>query len=153
MGPSWLRKTVVSLFGVACLGIGCAGPPTAIYSTTFPGMDVTGVDRVHVQEYPEADERGKRVGRDIAAVLRSFGVAVSTGPDFERSDETRVIVTYEDRWMWDITMYLIQLTIYVRDVDTGRILAAGGAIRMSLDREDPDYVARELLAPMWGKTP
>ncbi len=135
---------------VVGLGIGCGKPQ--IYSKTFPGMDIASVERVYVQEYPEADERGKGVGAKIAEALQAMGVAVSSGPDFERPDETRVIVTYRDHWFWDISMYIYDLTIYVRDLDSDWIMASGGSQRMSLQRKEADVMAREILEPIFGSS-
>jgi hypothetical protein len=116
-------------------------------------MDLASIDRVHVQETPESDERSKTVGRTIATTLELLGVDASFGPDFERPDDTHVVVTYRDRWMWDMSMYLIQLSLYVRNVDTGEIMASGSSTRMSLQREDPDFVAREILEPIFRQSP
>jgi hypothetical protein len=55
------------------------------------------------------------------------------------------VVTYQDRWMWDITMYMIKLDIQVHDGKSGAILANGEAMRPSLQRKSPEGMVEEVV--------
>ncbi|MGH8275633.1 MAG: hypothetical protein ACRETH_02950, partial [Steroidobacteraceae bacterium] len=55
------------------------------------------------------------------------------------------IVTYQDRWMWDITMYMLKLDVQVRDGRSGAILATGEVMRPSLQRKSPEDMVEEVL--------
>lgn len=55
------------------------------------------------------------------------------------------VVTYVDRWMWDITMYLLELTIMIRDPNTDFPLATGNAMYTSLIRKSPPEMVDEIM--------
>jgi len=55
------------------------------------------------------------------------------------------IITYQDRWAWDITMYMIRLNIQVRDGKSGDIMASAESMRPSLERLDPPEMVKEVL--------
>jgi hypothetical protein len=50
----------------------------------------------------------------IADKLRTKGLVVTTGSDAAPAG-VDAVVTYIDKWMWDITMYMLELTITIRD--------------------------------------
>jgi len=50
----------------------------------------------------------------------------STGLDIDTPERTDVVVTYEDRGQWDMTMYKIELTIYVMSI---RYLLSDGDLK------------------------
>ena len=62
----------------------------------------------------------------IADKLRSKGVTVTTGVDPAPSN-VDAVVTYVDKWMWDITMYMLELTITIRDPKSDFPLATGNS--------------------------
>ena len=62
----------------------------------------------------------------ITENLRKRGFAVTTSADKPASG-VDAVVTYVDRWMWDITMYLLELTINLRDPKTEFPLATGNS--------------------------
>ncbi|MAE67004.1 MAG: hypothetical protein CMJ18_22315 [Phycisphaeraceae bacterium] len=59
-----------------------------------------------------------------------------------------VKVTYQAKWMWDMTLSLLDLEIQFVDPDTGGILAEGRSYRPSLQRKKPAFMAREVLSRM-----
>ena len=67
---------------------------------------------------------------------------------FEISDsETDVdaIVTYVDKWFWDITMYMLELTITLREPKTDFPLATGNSYHTSMTRKSPEGMVDEVL--------
>ena len=54
-------------------------------------------------------------------------------------------VTYQDRWHWDITMYMLQLDLQFRDGQTHMILATGQTMHTSLGRKTPQEMVEEVL--------
>ena len=58
---------------------------------------------------------------------------------------TDISVTYIDKWMWDITMYMVELTIDFRDPKTNFPLATGNSLHTSLTRKSPDAMVDEVL--------
>jgi hypothetical protein len=77
--------------------------------------------------------------------LARRGVTVATGPESARPTPVDTIVTYEDRWMWDMAMYLLSLNISFRDGTTNALLASGQSYRPSLERKEPPAVVKEVL--------
>ena len=59
------------------------------------------------------------------------------------------IVTYQDKWMWDITMYMLQLSVQVRDPKSRMVLVTGESMRTSLVRKDPEGMVEEVLTEMF----
>jgi hypothetical protein len=55
------------------------------------------------------------------------------------------IVTYVDKWFWDITMYMLELTITLRDPKTDFPLATGSSYHTSMTRKSPEGMVDEVL--------
>jgi hypothetical protein len=87
------------------------------------------------------DERGINVM--IADKLRTRGYLVTTGNNAPGSVDA--MVTYADKWMWDITMYMLELTITVRDPKTEFPLAVGNSFHTSLTRKAPVEMVDEVV--------
>lgn len=97
----------------------------------------------------EGDDRGLHdVIRDE---LISLGFSAESGNIDNAPAEVDAIVTYEDRWFWDITNYLIQLNIEIRDSKTMYPLAVGESVRTSMARKSPEEMAREILIGIFQK--
>lgn len=115
----------------------CASP--ILEATRTPGADFTGIKRIHVQKLA-ADERG--IDQVIANQLTKMGYLTSTGASVGESD---AVVAYQDKWMWDMTMYMIQLDVQVRDGRSQMLLGSGRSWRPSLERRSPEEMADEVL--------
>jgi len=61
-------------------------------------------------------------------------------------------VTYVDKWMWDITMYLLELTITIRDPQTDYPLANGNSYHTSLTRKSPPEMVDEVLGNIFKES-
>ena len=79
-------------------------------ATVDPSANLQAIKRVHVVQLPED---GYNVNQTIADKLNAMGIAATTSKD-KRTD-VDAVVTYWDKWFWDITMYLLELTIVFRD--------------------------------------
>ena len=60
------------------------------------------------------------------------------------------IVTYVDKWRWDITMYLLELTITLRDPKTEMPLAEGNSFHTSLTRMSQTEMVNEVVNHIYG---
>ncbi len=98
------------------------------------------------------DTDKRHIDQMIAKVLTEEGYTAISGSKDNIPDNIDVLVTYEDRWMWDITNYLIQLDIQFRNSDNFYPYVAGETIRTSLSRKSPEEMARETLFTMLNKT-
>lgn len=91
---------------------------------------------------------GRGIDQMIANRLGAMGYNATTGdvtpPDVD------AIVTYEDKWMWDISLYMVQLTIFIRDKDSGFPLATANSKHGSLTRKSPEEMIAEVLGSLFG---
>jgi hypothetical protein len=55
------------------------------------------------------------------------------------------LVTYVDKWMWDMTMYMIELTITLRDPKTDYPIATGNSYNTSLTRKSQTEMVDEVV--------
>ncbi|WOO42315.1 hypothetical protein [Rubellicoccus peritrichatus] len=108
-------------------------------STGGPTFQVNG--EYYVERLP-ADGRG--INRQIVDALRKRGLKAATGEAGQLPVGTDVVVTYQDRWMWDYTMYMIRLNIQLKTVD-GELLASGESYRTGMIRKPPEFMIDEIL--------
>jgi hypothetical protein len=107
-----------------------------------PGMDLSQADVFYVERFGP-DNRG--LEKLIADNLSVRGHTVAFGEEGLAPDDTTVLVTYVDKWMWDITMYMIELTITFRDPATGAAIGSGNSYHTSLTRLSPEEMIDEVL--------
>jgi hypothetical protein len=88
----------------------------------------------------------------IADQLTLRGLQATTGPEGAAPKDADAIVTYRDKWQWDMAMYMIELTIYVREPQTDVLLATGKSLHTSLTRKTPEEMAAEVLGNMFRGT-
>jgi hypothetical protein len=122
----------------AMLTTGCANRATGSVS---PLTDLSTIKNVYIKKYP-SDNSG--VNMEIADKLRSKGVTVTTGPEAPSSNFD-AIVTYIDKWRWDITMYMLELTITMRDPKTESQIATGNSYHTSLTRKSQTEMVDEVV--------
>lgn len=105
-----------------------------------PGIHLADVKTMHVKKYP--DDNAK-VDELIADKLRTKGVTVTTGPDVPKGVDA--VVTYVDKWMWDITMYMLELTVVLRNPSNDFPMASGNSYHTSLTRLSPKEMVNEVV--------
>ena len=133
-----MRKGLLAfLVPVIFMFAACASP--TLEAKKMPGADLSPLKTVYVERLA-ADERG--IDQLIASQLTRMGFAVTNSLTAPQPD---AIVTYQDRWMWDITMFMVQLNIQVRDGQTKLVLANGQSWRPSLERKSPEEMVEEVL--------
>ena len=89
------------------------------------------------------DERG--VELKIANHLQERGYKATSGTVNGKPDNVDVVVTYQDRWMWDMTMYMIRLNITLENGETSELLGSGESYRTSLARKSPETMIQEIF--------
>lgn len=131
------RERLIFFAPIIFMFAACASP--TLEAKKMPGADLSPLKTVYVQKLA-ADERG--IDQLIANQLTRMGFAVTNSVIDPPAD---AIVTYQDRWMWDITMFMVQLSIQVRDGQTKMVLANGQSWRPSLERKSPEEMVEEVL--------
>lgn len=133
------KYLIVSLLAVVILlQSGCAVNRST--ATIDPTADLTSIQSMYVNKFAP-DERG--INQLIAEKLKTKGYIVNTGND--TPTDVDVVVTYKDKWMWDITMYMLELTITLRDPKTDFPLATGNSMHTSLARKSPEEMVDEVI--------
>lgn len=111
-----------------------------------PDVHLERLKTFYVARLP-ADDRG--IQKLICARLQQLGYRSTWGDARTPPSPVDAVVTYQDRWMWDITMYMIRLDVQVRDGRTGAILAYGEVMRPSLQRKSPQGMVEETLGEIF----
>lgn len=137
-------KCAVILTSAALL-TGCVNIAT---SQVESGTDLASLKTMYVKQIP-ADKRG--VNELIADKLRTKGVKVKTGVD-DPTGPYDALVTYADKWMWDITMYMFDLNIVIRDPKDQMPLASGHSKHGSLTRLSPQEMVDEVINNIYNNT-
>lgn len=93
------------------------------------------------------DDHG--IDKLIVARLTSMGYTASCGEGPQPAKRVDAIVTYQDRWMWDITMYMIKLDVQLHDGDSNAVIARAQAMRPSLQRKSPESMVQEVVGEIF----
>jgi hypothetical protein len=99
-----------------------------------------GIKTLHVKQLEGEDGSTKKL---IADKLRASGFTVTADP--EPMGQPDAVVTYVDKWMWDITMYMIELTVTLRDPKTDYPMATGNSYHTSLTRKSQQEMVDEVV--------
>lgn len=144
--PTKALALVVCLFAVTSL-FGCA--INRDFASVEPGVEFTQLKKFYVVKLGP-DERG--IGSLIKDQLITMGFDVTTGAENRPPNDVDAVVTYRDKWVWDFTMYLLELTITFRDHNTQRMLATGLSYHTSLSRRSPEEMVREVLTNIFEES-
>lgn len=141
--PAALRAAAAAL--IALVWVGCS---TDQSGAVMPGVRLTDLRRVLVECRPQ-DDAG--LCELLARDLRGRGWAVETSGSGESGRaQVDAVVSYEDRWMWDVSMYLLTLRLDVRDPRTNVLLATAHVYRTSLARSTPEEMVRRAVDSLFA---
>ena len=130
---------LLALLGlVASLTTGCA--VNRATGSVDPSANLSALKTMYVKKIADDDNTYTL----IADKLRSKGVTVTSGSEAAPGN-VDAVVTYIDKWIWDITMYMLELTITIRDPKTDFPLATGNSFHTSLTRLSPKEMVNEVV--------
>lgn len=87
----------------------------------------------------------------IAKEMKAMGLHKTTsGIGRDMPAGTDVVVLYEDRWMWDMTNYLLMLNVQFRDASSNILIARGESVRTSLARKSVEEMVQETLVAIFS---
>jgi len=132
---------LLALLVVTSMMTGCA--VNRANASLTPGADLSKIKTAYVVKF---DKDVHDINNIITKKLQSKGYQVSTGPALPPPYPADVAVTYTDKWMWDITMYMLELTINFRDPKSDFPIATGNSFHTSLTRKSPEEMVDEVLS-------
>lgn len=134
-----LRRIALVLCAAATMGLGGCAVNRAT-ATSDPSLRWDTIKTLHVRQLEGEDGATKTL---IADRFRAAGFSVTADP--QPPAQPDAVVSYLDKWMWDITMYMLELTITVRDPKSDFPLASGNSLHTSLTRKSPKEMVDEVV--------
>ena len=146
-----LLLNISLLIFITILATGCAVNPLGLpvnraTATIDPTANLASIKSIHVTKFAPD---GREIYILIANKLKDIGYQVTSG--IETPEGVDAIVTYEDKWMWDLSMYMIELTIKIRDPSNNFPLASGNSYHTSLTRKTPEEMVDEVINNIFKK--
>lgn len=138
--------SLVFVFALLSIATGCANRATA---TLTSGSDLGKLKNFYIVQLPE----DKQTHGLIRANLEKRGFTTITGPEMQPPYNSDAVVTYMDKWMWDITMYMMELTINIRNPTNNFPMAVGNSLHSSLTRKSPEEMVDEVLTNIFNAKP
>lgn len=124
-----------------------------------PGTDLSKVKSFYIVE-ELGDKDTWNVYKLIETNLTKRGYTVKSGPeiaiinrpiqDIQSPYKSDVIVTYVDKWVWDMTNYMLELTITFIDANNNLPMARGNSYHTSLTRMSPEEMVDEVLTNIFN---
>jgi hypothetical protein len=136
----------VVIWSALTLMSGCA--VNRATATLSPDADMSKIKTFYVVK-TSSDGRG--IDMLIKNNLSKRGFDATAGPELAQSAyQVDALVSYVDRWMWDMTMYMLELTITVRNPTNNYPLATGNSFHTSLTRKSPEEMVDEVLSNIFS---
>jgi hypothetical protein len=139
------QKFIVILIVLPCLFLSSGCAVNRATAKVDPKADLSIIKSLTVLK--DKDERG--VSLLIENKLKSMGFQIV--PEETSQSGVDAIVTYRDYWMWDITTYMLELTITIKDPKTDFTMASGNSYHTSLTRKSPEEMVDEVINNIFMK--
>jgi hypothetical protein len=124
--------------------IGCVNQ--SVQEQLNKSIDISTLKSICVERF-EHDKRNLNV--IISKQLVNYGVKASA--EEKCSNDFDAILTYRDKWRWDITTYMLGISMKLNDPNTGFPLAYGQVLHTSLTRQTPEENINEVLGNIFIK--
>lgn len=135
------------LLGGLVVTTGCA--VNRATATITPGADLSKAKAYYVVQEP-GDNHG--IDKLIKNYLDNKGIITTVGPEMPLPYKADAVVTYVDKWMWDITMYMLELTISLRNPANNFPMANGNSYHTSLSRKSPEEMVNEVMTNIFNES-
>ncbi len=145
---SFLKKAmvfVVCLVAVVNL-YGCAINRAS--ASVSPDVEISQLMKFYVVRFGPDD---RFINKLITNQLINMGYEATTGPEDKAPNYVDAVVTYQAKWQWDMTMYMLELDITFRNPKTSVLLAVGNSYHTSLTRKSPEEMVKEVLNNIFEK--
>lgn len=135
-----LAAVAVSVFASGC----------AVNRATATVDPSANLDKLRVVQVRKLEGEDGTLQKLIAGNLRKRGFEVTE--EAKPPEQVDAVVTYVDKWMWDITMYLVELTVTVREPKSDYPLATGNSLHTSLTRLSPPEMVDEVVGNIFKES-
>jgi len=135
-----LAAVAVSVFASGC----------AVNRATATVDPSANLDKLRIVQVKKTEGEDGTIQKLIAGDLRKRGYDVPE--EGKAPEKVDAVVTYVDKWMWDMTMYLLELTVVVRDPKSDFPLASGNSFHTSLTRLSPPEMVDEVLGNIFKES-
>lgn len=142
--PTLIIKICCSLALVFSLD-SCVHQSSRRMAPTMSANRMSQMKSFYVRKHSEDDYK---VGEDIAAQLQSMGFRASVGSSQSAPGKVDGVITYTDKWFWDITMYMLSLDVQLREPGSDMVLANAMTVRSSLVRKSQKEMIRETITKL-----
>jgi len=137
-----LFLSIVSL----ALTSGCALNKATGYQS--PNFKAKNISTLYVVQRA-GDER--QINMLIKTELEKYGYVVNTGSEDSVPKQIDGLVTYIDRWVWDFSDYMMELSVFIKDPKDGFPISNGYSVHTSLTRLSAEEMVEEVVANVLGK--
>jgi hypothetical protein len=139
--PAVITRLLCCLALVLSLG-NCVHQSTRQLAPSMSPQRLQQMKTFYVRKHADDDYK---VGEGIAAQLQSMGYRASVGSSQRSPGSVDAVITYTDKWFWDITMYMLSLDVQVREPGSDMVLASATTVRSSLVRKSQKEMIRETM--------
>lgn len=143
---TWARTAAWCMLLLVAMLQGCAVNRDS--AAVAPELDTSRLKTIYVVRSTQ-DERGVYIA--IAERLRQMGRTVSTGPATAVPAATDAVLIYQAQWQWDLTMYLLELRVSLREPRTDVLLATATSYHTSATRKSTEEMAAEVLDNIFSR--
>jgi hypothetical protein len=130
-----------------CLAVLMIGGCSQVSGSVTPGVSLSQLRSFYIVRDKQSDATDA-----MQKALAARGYVATTGPEASIPAGTDCKVLVRDHWMWDITMYLLELQVDIINPKTGALYAQGRSYHPSLERKDAETMANEIAEKIFGPT-
>jgi len=138
--------SIVAFSVLACIFSSCSHDSTRQISPSFSQSKMSQMRSFYVRKDADDDYH---LAEDIVAELNLMGYSAISGSAQSSPKRVDGVITYKDRWMWDMTMYMLSLDVQLREPGSDMILANTKTVRTSLVRRSQENMVRETLTKLF----
>jgi hypothetical protein len=126
---------------------GCCRQMDRATSSLTPGADLSRVKNIYL--IPRVDDNENYLV--IQKNLERRGYLVTVGHELPLPYKTDVVVDYLDKWMWDITPFVLELTITIRNPTSNFPMAVGNSYHpRPFNRRSMEEMTEEVLTNIFS---
>ena len=140
--------TLVTWVALSSIQVACVHQSERRISPSSSATKISALHSFYVRQHAKDDHN---LAKSIADELQKMGYTATHGTTQAPPQRVDSVVTYTDRWMWDITMYMLSLDMEFRDPKSDAILTSAKVVRTSLVRKSQQGMVEETLGVILGK--